>query len=260
MEKPYIGVTGVTSPEQATDLLRLFEKNNFTLEGSHIPMMGVLVSDKTFNHRLTKSNRYPDFFKVVPILEAAKGRAFTALHYNTHTPEQLADEVEMLFNFGDIYENNLCRGIQLNIKSPPVEQIQMINEQFPDMKIILQMSQTLEELTADNEKWLNALHSMNCADYVLIDSSRGQGRLLDIAQSAELFKYLSEKVGRVCYGFAGGLSGDSVRPVMQRLSAFTGAFNFSLDAEGKLMNENDVLDLEKVEDYISGASREIARL
>ena len=96
-------------------------------------------------------------------------------------------------------------------------------------------------------------------DYVLLDSSLGNGIAFE---AAVIFStYLSLRKGGVKCDivFAGGFNGDTVKEKLALLMRATGTTDFSIDAEGGLRDKfgesygNDVLDMDKTRRYIEGA-------
>jgi phosphoribosylanthranilate isomerase len=83
-------------------------------------------------------------------------------------------------------------------------------------------------------------------DYILIDASQGAGIEMKILDTMEFAKPLRKLKGLT---FAGGLNGFSIFSFISLIEEF-GA---SVDAEARLMKENDTLDHDEVRAYIMAA-------
>ena len=269
MEKSYIGITGPVNNREVEDICREFSEAGYSESSKHIPMLGFLVSYKTLNNLPTKNKKYPSIEKIPQLLtEAGKG-IFTTLHYNT--PEEkidrLVEQVKTLFD--KIYQENLCRGIQLNIKSLPVKQVQKIKEYFSEMKIIFQANKsvTFQKTPSQIADYINDYG--NLLSYVLIDPSGGEGLNFNIKTSVDIFNEIRNKNPDLAIGFAGGLSGKNVKKIILGLKSRLNHDNFSIDAESGLRdnhkcrmyeyhkydnNSSDILNIGKVKDYLQSSS------
>jgi len=94
----------------------------------------------------------------------------------------------------------------------------------------------------------------DCLDYVLIDPSIGRGKDFDIEYSSTLYMKIKDK--RSCSGivFAGGLSGDNIEEVLEKVIDRIGTKDFSICAEAGFRDKisdvhwsMDVLNKEKME-------------
>jgi hypothetical protein len=261
MNKPYVGVTGAVFEEEVKAIVDSFERNGLTMNGSHVPMSGLLVSYQTLDSRSKPGNkRHPKLEDIPSLLRAHGNKAFTTIHFNTRRPETLSKDISSIFELEGIYEKGLCRGLQLNIAWPPNEEVNEIKSKYPDMKIILQLSKrateglSLEEIVLKTATYLNA-------DYVLVDPSGGKGLEFDAEYSATLYKRLKGGGVKATIGFAGGLSGNNVAGITKDMRERLETAIFSIDAEGNLRDKltpaygDDVMNLEKVGKYISESAK-----
>ena len=133
-ERPYIGVTGPTTSQEVSHLVTTFETYGISLETEHQPMIGFLVSYKTLNGQEVPNRRYPDFRSIPSLLESTGLYAFNAIHYNSRELADLGSQIKDIFT-GQVYEEKLCRGLQLNIPWPPIDEIISAKRILPDLKI-----------------------------------------------------------------------------------------------------------------------------
>ena len=260
-EKPYIGITGPVLPHEVDLIINEFQKADITFDSPHIPqipMLGFLVSYKTLNDLPTKNRRYPNFENLRFLLEQANNRVFTTVHYNTRDKENLANEVSRVFE--GIYEDGLCRGIQLNVVWPSLDQIRQIKREFPDMKIIFQGNQKVLSSGTPQEVVRRIKEYQSDVSYLLIDPSGGRGKEFDIDSSVDIYQELKEQIPDLMTGFAGGFTGDNVIDRTETLINKIKTSKFSIDAEGGLRDKispaygDDLLNPQKVNGYVSNSA------
>jgi len=227
---PYIGVTGLTSKSEVEQVVSLFEEKKFS---HYIPMLGFLVSYKTLNNIPTENKRYPKIEALPELLRVLEGKkVFPTIHYNSREPD-LFNQISLIFN-SRIYQENFCRGLQLNIPWPDLNELKVIKSVYPELKIIFQASKevlsfgTAKEIASRIKSEYSSL-----IDYLLIDPSGGNGIPLNLENSCNLYQELSSKLPELIIGFAGGFSGENVFSRINSLEKTLGGLNFSLDAEGR---------------------------
>lgn len=260
----YIGVTGPVTLQEVGHLVSTFEKNTITLESNHQPMIGILVSEKTLNGMDVGNRRYPLFSQVPTLLEAASNKAFNTLHYNTSHKESLSDQVDALFS-EQIYDDNLSRGIQLNVVWPPIEELTKIKRSLPDLQVILQLSKnSLKKGPQEVAERLTAYSDL--VDYALLDPSGGAGRSFQPEEILPYYEAIHEMRPNVSLGIAGGFTGDNVGHRIAEVRAILGHSNFSIDAEGGLRDKvtdeygDDLYNSRKVEWYIEEAAKALLHI
>jgi len=269
MDKPYIGLTGVTNPLEAEVVAETFDSHQVEIYNqSYSPMIGVLVSGRTLKDvpprkLLTPNIKYPNWRLLKSIFDQIKDRTFTMIHYTTKERDTLPEQMVHLFkelykesNEGELYETGACRAVQLNVPWPQPASLERILKEFPEMKIVLQLSRTvmgemfLDELARRVSEY-NGL--VACA---LIDPSGGRGIEFDPKQSVKVYGAIKEKSPDLMLGFAGGFNGRNVLDKVVQLRKMLGEERFCVDAEGGLRNQNqyiDCLDLDKIRGYVHGA-------
>jgi len=256
--KPYVGITGPVNIQETMDICNEFYEAGYTMKTPHIPMLGFLVSYKTLNGQGTKNRRYPPINELPELLQAVNGKALTMIHYNSREMNSLSDQIFKLFD--DIYEENLCRSLQLNIVWPDIEQITKIKENYPKMNIVFQLSHKATEGKIPREISEGVKYYGDLLDYVLIDPSGGRGMPFHLKSSIEIYKELRKQCPGLTIGFAGGFDGENVAPRLKELVQHTEETNFCIDAEGGLRDKitseygDDVLNIEKARKYLQNAS------
>lgn len=256
--KAYIGITGPVNVPEIKDICREFSEAGYSLESPHIPMLGLLISYKTLNGQPTQNRRYPPANTLPELLRAAGGQVLTMVHYNSREIDTLSKQVGQLFE--GIYENGLCRAVQLNIVWPEISPVARIKKQYPDMQIVLQASfKAMEGKTPFSiaQKTKEYGDSIN---YVLIDPSGGRGVPFDLESSVAVYSELRSQCPELIIGFAGGLTGENVALRAKKLIEMLGEDDFCIDAEGGLRDKitpaygDDLLNIKKVREYLQSAS------
>ena len=254
--EPYIGITGPVSIKEVEDICKEFSNAEINMISSHSPMLGFLVSYKTLSNQPTENRRYPLVKELPDLLKATNYEVLTMIHYNSKEMSTLADQIAKIFEFGGVYQDDLCTALQLNVVWPDIDQVAKIKNQFPDMQIVFQAShkatadKTPEEIAERIKKYGNSL------DYVLIDPSGGRGIEFDLDSSVALYSELKKQTPNLRVGFAGGFTGENVAPRIKELTKRLGEDNFCIDAEGGLRDKiteaygDDLLNIEKVRKYL----------
>lgn len=256
--RAYIGITGPVNIQETRFICSEFSEAGYSMDSPHIPMLGFLVSYKTLNGQSVQNRRYPKLNEIPNMLTATEGKVFTMIHYNSKEMDSLSDQVAKIFE--GIYENNLCRAIQLNIVWPNLKEVETIKAKYPDMQIVFQASHKAMEgktpkMIAEGIKTYG-----DALNYVLIDPSGGRGLEFDLKSSVLLYTELKEHCPDLCIGFAGGFNGENVALKVEDLIKEIKSGAFCIDAEGglrdKLSSEygDDLLNIEKVKKYLQYSS------
>src|SRR3989338_32141 len=136
-EKPYIGITGFKIPAEINETVKLFDlylqKNDYTA------MFGFLVSNKRLTDFNAKGEKSPAIKDLNELTSLVPKKYLPMMHYYTNNKNNLADEVAILFNHNNMYHNNNCRALQINMDWPEINQIGTIKSTFPKMKIVMQI-------------------------------------------------------------------------------------------------------------------------
>jgi hypothetical protein len=242
-QKPYIGVTGFTNGDEVRSLLDTIPQNT-----NRLIMVGVLASSKTLRGIPNKwPARYPrpvklrNIFKNHPL-------ALNLIHYNTKEPGTLLEQIKQA---RELAGPNL-HGFQLNMAWPNPRVLAKIAMQSQRTIIVLQVGRHAFQMIGHSPKLLadKIKEYEGCIDYVLLDPSGGYGKPLD-SKTAQLYlEALTIKDLPLGLGVAGGLSATTLNLLEPLVSQFP---NLSIDAEGKLRNKKDRLDLQLTQKYVQSA-------
>lgn len=234
-EKPYIGVTGITSAREAKIIAQAFVNAGLTDEpSSHRGMIGVLVSEKSLTFPTKARTKYPDLDQVHQIFEITHGKVFNTLHYHTYHELNLAQQLEQLLDQYGLYTDRLCEGIQLNIKWPSVDEVEKTKTTFPDLKIILQLGPRVLTEKSPKDIAANLAPYIPLIDYALIDPSGGRRRIFQVNTVVPLYNQIRDAYPDLPLVFAGGFDARNAITRLWVLSQAVGTTNFSIDAEGGL--------------------------
>jgi len=256
--KPYIGITGPSTVQETKDICTEFANAGYTTHTPYSPMLGFLVSQKTLHKHPIENRRYPQFDLLPELLRATNGNVLTMIHYNSTVQDTLADQVTHLFE--KIYDNRLCRALQLNVVWPSIKQVEKIKERHPGMQIVFQASHKATKEKTPQQVAAGIKQYDDTIDYVLIDPSGGRGLEFDINSSIALFSEIRMQCPRLRIGFAGGYTAENVIPRTKELQLRIGTVPFCNDIEGGLRDKitdaygDDTLNIQKVRQYLQNTS------
>jgi hypothetical protein len=245
--QPYIGITGFMTTGEINEVLDVLPRGT-----NRQVMVGVLVSSKTLRGIPNKwPQRYPKPDELSQIFTERR-EALNLLHFNTKEPEHLLEDMLLAQSMA----GPNCHGFQLNIAWPDKEVLKQYRNRKPEHAsqrgvVVLQVGgKALDECGRDAAKIAARVHEYEyLADYVLIDPSGGIGQEFDVDFARQCFIELESQTTYMGYGIAGGLHVGN----LDRLTSLLGDFSFSIDAEGKLRNTEDNLDVAVARAYLSGA-------
>lgn len=238
---PYIGVTGIFTRKVADGFSARF------VDGSKRKfMVGVLASKQTLEGKEDKYPlRYPRISNIGKIFPE-NPNTISLIHFYAENSNNLFSQLRELTRYGG---TNLD-GFQLNMVWPDPDMIEKYLRENEEMKIVLQVNSKALELVNNNPvKLAKKIKSeyKEIIDYILIDSSEGKGVPLNAKKSIEYLGGLSTMVPEVGLVVAGGLCAETLHLVADIVQEFP---NISIDAEGKLRDKYDLLDVWKAKFYI----------
>ena len=255
---PYIGVTGFMHQREARAALEHWDFN--ATPADHQLMVGVLASQKTLRGETNKyPGRYPTMEQIGRIF-VNDPRCLNLVHYSTDDVSTLPKQLEELEgHFTGIFDFD---GYQLNMCWP--DPAILAEALYPHhQRVVLQLGpRALAEFgpfDAFNARLTGGSFcelAKRLSDYlglitdVLVDVSAGQGRLLPFESVSLIVDNLRSYFPGLGIGVAGGLMAGTVsnlRPLVEKYP------RLSFDAEGRLRDEYDHLDLEKVRTYLRAA-------
>lgn len=195
---------------------------------------GVLFRDETLDGRESTKSRYPSLEAASRIAATLAGEVLVVAH--VHTAER-----------GDAMERKLRRlhglmpgcAAQINMPELSPEEFGRARACFEGVGVIAQVSRG----RYTDGGWVSHARGLarHGADVILLDSSRGEGVLFDVAEIADAVRaYDGARVG-VPLAVAGGLGPDAVG-VLLRLRASLGHARMALvsaDAESGLRSGGD---------------------
>lgn len=235
----YIGVTGfMTKAEVEAALEPLDGAPDW---GDRRLMIGVLVSAKTLDGKKNKlPNRYPDVKDIASLFPPDR-RTVNLIHYATDDLASLTMQLERLVLLGGKYLD----GFQLNVCWPDPSSL----APFTDQRIVLQLGQrALGKTNFNPEATANYLDAYKSViTDVLVDASGGRGVPIDMDIARQYVRAIHERHPHLGIGVAGGLSAATVG----QLRPLTMLYPWiSLDAEGRLRDQDDRLDIATMEHYL----------
>jgi len=237
--KSYIGITGFINRKEIDSILNLMP------ESSRLLMVGVLASQNTISgHSNRQVNRYPKIGDIIDIFPEHP-QVLNLLHYNT---KELSTLYEQLVEIMKLGIKNL-HGFQLNILPPDPAELRKFRSLYPEMQIVLQIgSLTFQEIGNSPDRLATYVSRYKgVVEYILLDTSRGTGSPLDTEEIGKYLAVLSEKKLGMGVVVAGGLSSTTlnlIEPLIRKSP------RLSFDAEGRLRDENDSLDISLAGEYL----------
>ncbi len=238
---PYVGITGVGTPAQSEALI--------SVAGSQLRrrfMLGALVSDASMEGR---PDRWPRRYPVpssVPDIFSDHPTAFNVVHYNTRNPSTLAAQLTEIVGL----VGKRLHGFQLNMAWPAPRQLELFRAECPSVAIIIQLNREAFDLVAGLRDGVSEKLRRDYGglfDHALLDLSAGHGEILDPQWAAgQLRRLYSADLG-TGVGVAGGLCAETLPMIEPLIREFPG---LSIDAEGRLRDGDDLLDLGRAKEYL----------
>jgi len=247
------------SAEEVRAVLRIFREEKgvilnlaggeiFQHEPDYLLMIGVSANLETiYGHTQKRPNRYPGLDAIPGIFSSCQGDILKLIHYNTKIDKLLF--VQLMALTERIGSKNFD-GFQLNITWPPPLEILVFKSAYPHLKIVLRVGSDAFRDIGDLSDYLSQKLMMYVGlfDYVLLNFSGGKGLALEPEKLQPYLRAITKEFGdRIGIVVAGGLSGSTMHLLE---SIPEECQNISIDAQKKLRNENDHLDLNFVDDYI----------
>lgn len=254
---PYVGIAGVTAPEQAVALANQFEAAGFARGGARMGLVGYCITGEMLRGAQAPSPRYARLDALVAAAQAAATFGAHAIHYvagDAMTPS-CASDLRVLFLDTGLYATGRCRVLQLNQATTLVapDDLAQVKDAMPALEVIVQVG--CDDLACTARGAL-AERLRAFAPYTavfLIDPSQGRGRSFDVAPLRDVLTELRAAFPAVALGFAGGLSPDNVAARMATFASVSdGAV--SVDVESGVRDARDQLDFARTGAFITAAS------
>lgn len=234
--KTYIGVTGVTNLREAQILASTF---NFHLSeaSTHQGAIGYRVTSHLLEGVNNEPFKFPDLQQLPLLLAQSPATVLNSIHFQTDNRAALATQVKKLFAIGDIYRDELCQTLQLNVRWPDVSQVEEIKNAFPELQIILSLTpnilrrRTREEITqkvGDYEELI---------DYIAIDPSGSKGKVFEASWVAPYYRVLKNDFPNKQIILAGGFNPTNVQLRLAQITHVLRSGDFGIDAESGLRDK-----------------------
>lgn len=240
MKSPsYVGVTGFTTREQVEETLNFMPQ----LPLGRKLMVGLLTIDRL----MTAGEAKGPMGRNVSLMEMGNiwvddPRCFNIIHYCSRSNgDKLLKEIgELLW----VVQTDICHGIQLNTPHISPETLDKIRDRLYGKNIILQLGgRASDDGTALDIERIGKEFG-HLANYLLLDFSAGRGREFDVNTMLAYIPILAQWA-KVVVG--GGLDQTNLA---QKLDPLLKVYqDLSWDAEGKLRDGDDNLDLGSVVGY-----------
>jgi hypothetical protein len=261
--KPYVGVSGVVSPEQQSELneiaMPLFD------HGRRLALGVKAVRNTQWLDRENKFGRlwYPVGEEIAGTLKK-DDHLRVAQVYLDQSQARFLGEKDYEKRFVDKLLNrtgDMLNGIQFDMlpwdSEGYKELFGHIKAERPEMTILLQAHRGQMEKHGPNELLRRLSWYHDQIDYVLFDASHGTGKTLDVDA---LVQFVAPAYRRTHFGIgvAGGLDGPTVETELPKLlEQFP---DLSFDAEGKLHTDTlstGALNMKVTKEYLEAAERAI---
>ena len=249
MTTPYIGITGFTTPAEVAAVL-----GSLPDAPERLLMCGVLLSNALLAGESSDApNRCPPTEAIAGIF-SDDPRCLNLVHYRPRPGSNLADALSRATQLG----GPNCHGVQVNatrgVPWPDPATLVEYRQRCQPQRIVLQAGrEAMASVDGDPTRL-----AQRCAEYagivtdVLVDASEGLGLPLDAARSARYLDALADAAPELGLVVAGGLHADNIEELLSPLlPRWAGV---SIDAEGRLRDAEDVLDVGAAGDYLRAAA------
>jgi hypothetical protein len=261
-ERPYIGITDFTTPEQVRRMLKVFRDNR--PEGSKRRLhVGVMMSYKTLHDIETQwAKVFPSKEKILKIFTPPEGLdsfnrpndmndwMFTLHYADYNNPSDLFKDLMNALQYVGPFVNAL----QLDMPWPdPVAIANAVQaSRINGLEVILQVGVKSMEMLGNNpDTVVEMLYSYQTfVSHILLDRSMGKGLGMDAQALLPYADSISEAYPHLQLVFAGGLGPDSMNLLDPLLSKYP---NMSIDAQEQLRSSKsalDPIDWDMAEDYL----------
>lgn len=227
MNKPFLcTITGVGQQTNLEKLISLSKRYPFA-------EWGVLVS----YNKAGSQPKYPSLDWIARFIELKKQHGLNAsLHLCGRSVMEFAASYNNASHFLRPLVNEFDR-VQVNFRFDPEKHNQQF---FSRLQELMKLYTIITQHNKSNMMVRDMIQSWN--HHVLFDSSGGNGVLQTKWQPA-----LPDKA---VYGYAGGLGPDNVTEQLDLISEASNGFPYWIDMEGRVRDDNDQLDLVKVESVL----------
>ncbi len=247
---PYVGVTGITSPKEVKEILKIIPDNL-----QRKVFLGTLVSQMTLEGKKNNvPSRYPDM-SIIPDVLVRDERIAHVIHFS---PGQQELSIESLRKIARLGKENID-GIQLNALWPDPAVLSAFKKEYPSIKVILQV-EFIEDIQKKRQRTVGSIANhasryIGTVDYLLLDPSLGRHIPLNPNIILPYVRYFSrnEHAFHMHVSVAGGLSAKRIKALKPLLSECP---TLSFDAESALRSSSlDILSIGEVRRYLKRAAQ-----
>ncbi len=247
MAQPYVGIKGVTSHTEVESIL------SSAPDMRHAVMVGILMNEDILAGKpVQHPKRYPDISRLNEIF-IGHPRALNLVCYQTKAPDSLYDQL------CEIRERTGSRlhGFQLDLPEPPILVMDRIRQDWPQAKFSLRINREMFRRSGHRPDVLacTVKEISDLIDYAFVDFTNGDG----VPCSPDLLRSLlgalrSAKVP-LHLGIGGGLGVYTLSPLKSILRESP---DLCLDADFRLRDEQDRLDIQASGEFLNKAARLLA--
>ena len=245
---PYVGITGFTTPAEVAGVVAALPD-----ETERLLMCGVLLSNALLAGEASDApNRCPHPDAIAAVF-SDDPRCLNLIHYRPQPGANLADALALASEVGGPH----CHGVQINatrgVPWPDPAALVEYRQRSQPQRIVLQAGREAMA-SVDGDAGILA---RRCAEYagivtdVLVDASEGLGMPLDAGASARYLVAIADAAPDLGLVVAGGLCADNINELLTPLLPQWS--RVSIDAEGRLRNGDDVLDVGTAAAYLRAA-------
>ena len=246
---PYIGITGFTTADEVAAVA-----GALPARPARLLMCGVLLSNALLSGQPSAApNRCPPPDAIAGIF-ADDPRCLNLVHYRPRAGANLADALARVSDIG----GPNCHGVQINATRgapwPEPAALAEYRERRRPRRIVLQVGREAMAAAEHNPAEI----ARRCAAYagiitdVLVDASEGLGRPLDAERTARYLDAIASAAPAFGLVAAGGLHAGNLAALLAPLLPDWGSI-ISIDAEGRLRDGDDRLDIGAAEMYLDAA-------
>jgi len=259
MIKPYVGISCVTSRDEANAVAKQFLSSGFSRSNElYQGAIGYAMTWEMLRQKIPLGTRYVGVKGLPDIMMKNQNFGINVLHFvpEPGSYQDLLSDVTMLFLDSGLYTSEQCRVMQLNYGTCiAVEALELIKNLLPELKIIFQVGRTDLE-NKDLDVTVKTLKKYSeYIDMFLIDPSQGTGREIDIKIIQKLIPLLQQECPFVGIGFAGGFSAENIQNRIQVFASLSSSL-FAIDVESGVRSKvDDLLDFEKTQNFIQNSAK-----
>ncbi|MFA6038678.1 MAG: hypothetical protein WCV62_01715 [Candidatus Peribacteraceae bacterium] len=250
---PYVQATGFVDERGVRTVCAQLERIPFRERSGHRLALGFGM-----DHEALRTGQFDRSILLrdpaaFPALLKGAGENMTMLHYTP--PRRGAKQLLRVRSLAEVLPHEtaiLCDAVQINGQAPAPEEVRRLRDTYPHMQVSLPLDATAARWETDCILEMADTYAQHI-HHLLIDSSGGRGKPVDMPRAAALAAALQQAFPRLGVGVAGGFGADNAEERIRMLRGKL-ATPFNVDAEGQLQT-NGTLNLVKTLAYFHAALR-----